>query len=161
MSRLEASRFAADRLTEVLARTVGRAEHPSGLARVTATANGELRDLQLHPALLAQGPDAVGRTVVETARLATDAAVQTSFNELAKALGDGVAIAVEAFVGAPPFRVEAERSVAEPESTSTPFAPAPTPPVTGPPARAQRPRPPAEEDEDAYFADPFRGQRRS
>ncbi|NUT50515.1 MAG: YbaB/EbfC family nucleoid-associated protein, partial [Saccharothrix sp.] len=95
---------AAEGLTEVLARTTGTAEHPTGLARATATATGDLKSLDLHPAALAQGPDAVGRLVVETARLATDAAVQTSYNELAKSLGDGMAMAVEAFAGPPPLK---------------------------------------------------------
>jgi hypothetical protein len=98
---------AAEGLTEVLARTTGTAEHPTRLARVTATATGELKALDLHPNALAQGPDVVGRLVVETARLATDAAVQVSYNELAKSLGDGMAMAVEAFAGPPPLRTAA------------------------------------------------------
>ncbi|WP_189225717.1 YbaB/EbfC family nucleoid-associated protein, partial [Saccharothrix coeruleofusca] len=99
---LEARRFAADRLTEVLARVTGTARHPSGLVEVTATATGELRAVRLLPAALGHGPDAVGRMVVETGALATDAAVRTSYNEVAKALGDSMAMAVESFAGPPP-----------------------------------------------------------
>ncbi|WP_158844461.1 YbaB/EbfC family nucleoid-associated protein [Saccharothrix deserti] len=170
---------AAEGLTEVLARTTGTAEHPTRLARATATATGELKSLDLHPNALAQGPDAVGRLVVETARLATDAAVQTSYNELAKSLGDSMAMAVEAFAGPPPL------NTAPAVDTSAPRPPV-TPPVaqrqpgeqgwsgaqqraatpSAPPWAGQRPnrpapRPePAETDDDDYFADPFRGQRR-
>lgn len=152
----EARRFAADRLTEVLARTTGTAQHPSGLVAVTATATGELRSVRLLPAALGHGPDAVGRMVVETARLATDAAVQTGYNEVAKALGDSMAMAVESFAGPPPLH-----RAAPPEAT----APAPPPRTGWPPAArrarpAARPRPPVEVDDDEYFADPFRGQRR-
>ncbi|MEU4743791.1 YbaB/EbfC family nucleoid-associated protein [Actinosynnema sp. NPDC023658] len=162
---------AAEGLTEVLARTTGTAEHPTRLARATATATGELKALDLHPNALAQGPDAVGRLVVETARLATDAAVQTSYNELAKSLGDSMAMAVEAFAGPPPLKTA-------PPPGPPPVAPPPPAARTGwsagperpsgptpPPWAGQRksrpaPRPvPEETDDDDYFADPFRGQR--
>ncbi|QFZ23311.1 YbaB/EbfC family nucleoid-associated protein [Saccharothrix syringae] len=154
---------AAEALTDVLARTTGTAEHPTGLARATATATGELVSLDLHPAALAQGPGAVGRLVVETARLATDAAAQKSYNELAKALGDGLATAVEAFAGPPPFRT----ATTTPHGTPAP-PPRTSPPSPPPPPRtwrqqarrtAPRPRPDAFDDDDDYFADPFRGQR--
>lgn len=171
---------AAEGLTEVLARTTGSAEHPTGLARATATATGELRALDLHPNALAQGPDAVGRLVVETARLATDAAVQTGYNELAKSLGDSMALAVEAFAGPPPFKAVPAApgltpAVPAPAATAAhqagrgePARPAAPPRTAGPPAppwagqRQSRPaaRPePVETDDDDYFADPFRGQR--
>ncbi|MEU4446339.1 hypothetical protein AB0K14_17680 [Actinosynnema sp. NPDC050801] len=175
---------AAEGLTEVLARTTGSAEHPTRLARATATATGELKALDLHPNALAQGPDVVGRLVVETARLATDAAVQKSYNELAKSLGDGVAMAVEAFAGPPPLKASPKTSLVETspaEASSVRTAPpqaAPAPPTTSPVAPRQgaagptpppwagqrqtrpatRPEPP-ETDDDDYFADPFRGQR--
>lgn len=119
---------AAEGLTEVLARTTGTADHPTGLARVTATATGELKSLDLHPNALAQGADAVGRLVVETARLATDAAVQTSYNELAKSLGDSMAMAVEAFAGPPPLRTALDRAATRP--STGPDAPHPGPPGT-------------------------------
>ncbi|MER5266847.1 hypothetical protein ABTZ99_32610 [Actinosynnema sp. NPDC002837] len=176
---------AAEGLTEVLARTTGSAEHPTRLARATATASGELKALDLHPNALAQGPDAVGRLVVETARLATDAAVQKSYNELAKSLGDSMAMAVEAFAGPPPLQPAgaAPRSQAEsaaiprPEAAVQPQAavqsqvtpPAahrrsatgtPPPPWAGQVKSRPAPRPqPEETDDDDYFADPFRGQR--
>ncbi|QQQ75793.1 hypothetical protein IOD16_32760 [Saccharothrix sp. 6-C] len=157
---------AAEGLTEVLARTTGSAEHPTRLARATATASGELKALDLHPNALAQGPDAVGRLVVETARLATDAAVQKSYNELAKSLGDGLAMAVEAFAGPPPLRtaqtppVPAEPQVTPPAALRPRTAGPTAPPWAGqvgsrPAARPQ----PEETDDDDYFADPFRGQR--
>ncbi|MFE2757350.1 hypothetical protein ACFXGA_35670, partial [Actinosynnema sp. NPDC059335] len=117
---------AAEGLTGVLARTTGSAEHPTRLARATATATGELKALDLHPNALAQGPDFVGRLVVETARLATDAAVQTGYNELAKALGDGMAMAVEAFAGPPPFKTAARPPASAPPPTNA--APAPPAP---------------------------------
>lgn len=155
---------AAEGLTEVLARTTGSAEHPTRLARATATATGELKALDLHPNALAQGPDAVGRLVVETARLATDAAVQKSYNELAKSLGDSMAMAVEAFAGPPPLKAE---PVAPPQPQVTPpgapraGAAGPTqPPWAGQvKGRAAARSQPEETDDDDYFADPFRGQR--
>lgn len=155
---------AAEALTDVLARVVGAAEHPTGLARATATATGELKSLDLHPGALARGPEAIGRLVVETAGLAAEAAVQRGYNELAKALGDGLATAVEAFAGPPPLR--ASRDAPPPGGPPpTPVAP---PPVAAPPwatrqpARRPSPRPaPTDpDDDDDYFADPFRGQRR-
>lgn len=131
------------KLRHVLATTVGVAEHPSGMATVHATARGELRAVYLHPALLNQGHVAVGRIVTETASLAVSAAVQTSFNEIAKSLGDGMAMVIEAIAGDAPFR-QADIPVA---------APAAAPP---PPARRARPPAPVDdEDEDAFFQDPF------
>lgn len=165
---------AAEALTRVLARTTGSAEHPSGLARVTATAGGELVALDLHPAALARGPQAVGALVVETAALATGVAVQRSYDELAKSLGDGVAMAVEAFAGPPPFALAARPPAAAvpaaaAPAASGPAAPGPVPPgpvAHGPFSRRPRPSPPARHlrdpggvDDDDYFADPFRGQR--
>ncbi|MFD0199502.1 MULTISPECIES: hypothetical protein [Saccharothrix] len=155
---------AAEGLTEVLARTTGSAEHPTRLARATATATGELKALDLHPNALAQGPDAVGRLVAETARLATDAAVQKSYNELAKSLGDGLAMAVEAFAGPPPFKTaQGVQGVQAPQPLVT--APEEAPGAHRPPWAGQvkgraaaRPQP-EETDDDDYFADPFRGQR--
>jgi hypothetical protein len=165
---------AAEGLTEVLARTTGSAEHPTGLARATATATGELRALDLHPNALTQGPDAVGTLVVETARLATDAAVQKSYNELAKSLGDSMAMAVEAFAGPPPLKTavpaavpggqgagdQAGRGEQGRSGGQSRTAGPPAPAWAG--QRQSRPaaRPePAETDDDDYFADPFRGQR--
>ncbi|MBY8849745.1 hypothetical protein [Saccharothrix longispora] len=170
---------AAEALTRVLARTTGSAEHPSGLARVTATAGGELVALDLHPAALARGPQAVGALVVETAALATGVAVQRSYDELAKSLGDGVAMAVEAFAGPPPFARAARPPAAAGPAAPVPAAPVPAasgpaasgpvppgPVAPGPFSRRPRPSPPArhrgdpgEVDDDDYFADPFRGQR--
>lgn len=159
---------AAEGLTEVLARTTGSAEHPTRLARATATATGEIKALDLHPNALARGSDVVGRLVVETARLATDAAVQKSYNELAKSLGDSMAMAVEAFAGPPPLRAAAEQAPVAPlePQVRPPAAPraravGPTPPpwagqVKSRPAPRARPE---EADDDDYFADPFRGQR--
>jgi DNA-binding protein YbaB len=129
------------KLQQVLASTVGVAEHPSGLATVHASARGELRAVYLHPALLNQGHVAVGQIVTETARLATSAAVQTSFNEIAKSLGDGMAMVVEGIAGDAPFR--SGPPVVEPVAAP-------------PPAPARRSRPPVDDDdEDAFFQDPF------
>ncbi|MFC6089529.1 hypothetical protein [Saccharothrix lopnurensis] len=160
---------AAEALTGVLARVVGAAEHPTGLARATATATGELTSLDLHPAALARGPDAIGRLTVETARLAAEAAVQRSYDELAKALGDGLATAVEAFAGPPPLRASRETQRDTPRHPSPHPAPPTPPPAPGTPPRASgqpprrasaRPDPTGSGDDDDYFADPFRGQRR-
>ncbi|HEX6345033.1 hypothetical protein [Umezawaea sp.] len=196
----EQRRQAAERLTEVLANSTGTAEHPSRMAVATATATGVLTWLRLHPHALGHGPRAVGQLVVETARLATDAAVQRGYNELAKSLGDSMAIAVEGFAGPPPFRTAADAAGRAPYTDAPPpsrhrepaaprpaeqfrerggvrqvFQPAEQPPYGGtieapteapparpfaptppPPARAGRtPRPPVDDDEDAYFADPF------
>jgi hypothetical protein len=153
---------AAEGLTGVLARTTGSAEHPTRLARATATATGELKALDLHPNAVAQGPDAVGRLVVETARLATDAAVQKSYNELAKSLGDSLAMAVEAFAGPPPLKTAPalQPQVTPPSAAPTrPSGPA-APPWAGQVRSRPAPRPqPEETDDDDYFANPFRGQR--
>ncbi|MCE6999445.1 hypothetical protein LZG04_32235 [Saccharothrix sp. S26] len=151
---------AAEALTEVLARTTGSAEHPTRLARATATATGELKALDLHPNALARGPEVVGRLVVETARLATDAAVQRGYNELAKSLGDGLAMAVEAFAGPPPLKAAPKPQVTAPVVEQQGASGPARPPWAGqvrsrPAARPQ----PEEIDDDDYFADPFRGQR--
>lgn len=155
---------AADRLTDVLARVVGTATHPSGLVTVTASAVGALKHVRIQPAALNRGADAVGGLVVETARLAVDAAVQTSYNELAKSLGDSMAMAIEDFAGPPPF---AQRAEAEPNPPQAAPPPAPqqrpTPPWAGQRTSAPRSRPappPEDDDDDDFFADPFRGQRR-
>jgi DNA-binding protein YbaB len=135
---------AVEQLQRDLAVTVETVEHPNGLCMVTATASGELKALHLHPALLNQGARAVGQVVTETARLATNAAVQTSFNKMALALGDGMAINVESIAGDSPFR-----------STWNPVVP---PVVAAPEAAAPRqPRRPVVEDpdEDAFFENPF------
>ena len=192
VDRAEQRRQAAERLTEVMASSTGTAEHPSRMAIATATATGELKWLRLHPHALGQGSRAVGQLVVETARLATDAAVQRGYNELAKSLGDSMAIAIEGFAGPPPFRTAADAATQRPGATvqpsfqagarpssetgvqpafqadalpsfdgtvgpsyggtaQPPFAATPPPPVR--PGR--KPRPPVDDDEDAYFADPF------
>jgi DNA-binding protein YbaB len=150
LEQAEQRQHAADRLAEVLGRMTGTAEHHTGLATATATATGELKSLRLNPAVLNQGPDAVGRIVVETARQATDIAVQRSFNELAKSLGDSIAMTIEDFAGAPPVR-----NAPPPIPQAPAAAPAPAWQVKQAPAR--RPRPPVDDDEDAYFADPFGG----
>lgn len=208
--RAEQRRQATERLAEVLANSTGTAEHPSRMAIATATATGELKWLRLHPHALGQGPRAVGQLVVETARLATDAAVQRGYNELAKSLGDSMAIAIEGFAGPPPFRTAADvaarpdrdaqptfragtqppHPAAQPHHhgqarpsydagvqpafqadaqpsfdgtvgpsydgtiqppTAPPFEPTPPPPAQA----GRKPRPPVDDDEDAYFADPF------
>ncbi|WP_433265498.1 YbaB/EbfC family nucleoid-associated protein [Actinosynnema sp. CS-041913] len=221
MSVQEERIAAADRLTDVLARVTGTASHESGLVTVTASAVGALKAVRLEPAALGQGPDAVGRMVAETARLATDAAVQTSYNELAKTLGDSMAMAIEDFAGPPPLHRQEPAAPQPPQGPpafgarrtpgaapaygqpqapgavpeygqrqghgavrtpgarpapgagqpqeygqpQVPGASAPNRPETTrpwsaqPPKPAQRPRPPVEDDEDDFFADPFRGQR--
>ena len=120
VDRAEQRRQATERLTEVLARSVGTAEHPSRMAIATATATGVLTWLRLHPHALGQGPRAVEQLVVETARLATDAAVQRGYNELAKSLGDSMAIAIEGFAGPPPFRTAADAATHAPHHGSQP-----------------------------------------
>lgn len=159
VDQAEQRRQASERLTEVLAVSTGTVQHPSGLATVTATATGELKWLRLHPNALAQGPEAVGRIVVETARLATDAAVQRGYNELAKSLGDSMAIAIEGFAGPSPFARGAQAQAApqavppsapQPQS-APPFSPSPRTSAPG----TRRPPAPLDDDEDAYFADPF------
>ncbi len=190
LDRAEQRRQASEQLTEVLANSTGTAEHPSGMAVATATATGELRWLRLHPHALGQGSRAVGQLVVETARLATDAAVQRGYNELAKSLGDSTAIAIEGFAGPPPFRAAADAAGQAPYSaapppashqrhagvqsafqadsapsydgtvqppfddgaqSARPFAPTPAPQAQA----GRKPRPPVDDDDDAYFADPF------
>jgi len=108
VDRAEERRQATEHLAEVMAGSTGTAEHPSRMAIATATATGELKWLRLHPHALGAGPRAVGQLVVETVRLATDAAVQRGYNELAKSLGDSMAIAIEGFAGPPPFRTAAD-----------------------------------------------------
>lgn len=135
---------ATEQLQDDLARTAETVEHPNGLCMVTASAKGELKALHLHPALLKQGPRAVSEVVTETARLATNAAVQTSFNKMALALGDGMAIDVESIVGDSPFR-----------STWNPVVPPKS--AAGEAPAERRPRTPIldDPDEDAFFENPF------
>ncbi|MFI6097403.1 YbaB/EbfC family nucleoid-associated protein [Lentzea sp. NPDC051213] len=135
---------AVEQLQRDLAVTAETVEHPNGLCMVTATAKGELRAVHLHPALLNQGAQAVGHVVTETAQLATNAAVQTSFNKMALALGDGVAIDVESIAGDSPFR-----------STWHPVVP-PKAAAPEPPAERRSRAPIVEDpDEDAFFENPF------
>lgn len=135
---------AVEQLQRDLAVTAGTVEHPNGLCMVTASAKGEIRALHLHPALLQQGAKAVGDVVTETVRLATNAAVQASFNKMALALGDGMAIDVESIAGDSPFR-----------STWNPVVPPKSAAEETTPQR--RPRTPIVEDpdEDAFFENPF------
>ena len=135
---------ATERLRTDLARTAETVEHPNGLCMVTASAKGEIKALHLHPALLQQGARAVGEVVTEPVRLATNAAVQTSFNRMALALGDGMAIDVESIVGDSPFRSTWNPVV--PPKSAAPEAP-----------QERRPRTPVldDPDEDAFFETPF------
>ncbi|SDN83506.1 YbaB/EbfC family nucleoid-associated protein [Lentzea jiangxiensis] len=134
---------ATEQLRRDLAVLTATVEHPNGLCTVTASPAGEIRALHLHPALLRQGAQAVGQVVTETVRLATNAAVQTSFNKTALALGDGMAIDVESIAGDSPFR-----------STWNPVVPPKPPAEQAPPER--RPRSPrvADTDDDAFFDNP-------
>lgn len=120
VDRAEQRRQATERLAEVMAGSTGTAEHPSRMAMATATATGELKRLRLHPHALGQGPRAVGQLVVETVRLATDAAVQRGYNELAKSLGDSMAIAIEGFAGPPPFRLAGDAAGQAPYTDAPP-----------------------------------------
>lgn len=135
---------ATEQLQRDLQLLTATVEHPNGLCTATASPKGEIKALHLHPALLGQGPRAVGEVVTETVRLATNAAVQTSFNKMALALGDGMAIDVESITGDSPFR-----------STWNPVVP---PKSAAPEAPAERrPRAPIldDPDEDAFFENPF------
>jgi DNA-binding protein YbaB len=135
---------ATEQLQRDLRAITATVEHPNGLCTITASATGELKAVHLHPTLLNQGAQAVGQVVTETARLATNAAVQTSFNKMALALGDGVAIDVESIAGDSPFR-----------STWNPVVP---PKSAAEEAVGQRrPRTPVvdDPDEDAFFENPF------
>ena len=51
---------AVEQLQRDLAGTAETVEHPNGLCMATASAKGEIKALHLHPALLQQGPRAVG-----------------------------------------------------------------------------------------------------
>jgi DNA-binding protein YbaB len=135
---------ATEQLQRELRALTATVEHPNGLCAVTASARGEIKALHLHPALLNHGPQAVGEVATETVRLATNAAVQTSFNKMALALGDGMAIDVESIAGDSPFR-----------STWNPVVP-PKSAVEEAPAE-RRPRTPIldDPDEDAFFENPF------
>jgi DNA-binding protein YbaB len=136
------------RATEQLQRELGvltaTAEHPNGMCMVTASPKGEIKALHLHPALLNQGAQAVGQVVTETVQLATNAAVQASFNKMALALGDGMAIDVESIAGDSPFR-----------STWNPVVPPKSPAEQAPPERRQRSPRVEDPDEDAFFENPL------
>ncbi|SEQ74368.1 YbaB/EbfC family nucleoid-associated protein [Lentzea albida] len=134
---------ATERLQRELAALIATVEHPNGTCMVTASPKGEIKALHLHPSLLQQGAQAVGQVVTETVRLATNAAVQASFNKMALALGDGMAIDVESIAGDSPFR-----------STWNPVVPPKAPAEQAPPER--RPRTPRAEDsdDDAFFDNP-------
>ncbi|MFD9699014.1 YbaB/EbfC family nucleoid-associated protein [Lentzea sp. NPDC059081] len=135
---------ATEQLQRDLKTIAATVEHPSGLCMATASPKGEIRALHLHPRLLTQGAQAVGQVVTETVRLATNAAVQTSYNKMALALGDGMAIDVESVAGDSPFR-----------STWNPVVPPKAPAEQGPPER--RPRAPRveDQDDDAFFENPM------
>lgn len=140
----EERRQAVEQLQRDLAVTAETAEHPNGLCMATATAKGEIKALHLHPALLAQGAQVVGEVVTETVRLATNAAVQTSFNRMALALGDGVAIDVESIAGDSPVR-----------STWNPVVPPKSAAPDAPSQRRSRAPIVEDPDEDAFFENPF------
>lgn len=134
---------ATEQLQRELGALTATIEHPNGMCMVTASPKGELKALHLHPALLQQGAQAVGQVVTETVQLATNAAVQISFNKMALALGDGMAIDVESITGDSPFR-----------STWNPVV-APEPPAEqAPPERRQRAPRVEDTDDDAFFDNP-------
>jgi DNA-binding protein YbaB len=135
---------ATEQLQRELKTLTATVEHPNGLCMVTASSKGEIRALHLHPVLLTQGAQAVGQVVTETVRLATDAAVQTSFNKMALALGDGMAIDVESIAGDSPFR-----------ATWNPVVPPKAPAEQAPPERRQRAPRVEDPDEDAFFENPL------
>ncbi|MET9228886.1 YbaB/EbfC family nucleoid-associated protein [Lentzea sp. NPDC003310] len=134
---------AAEQLQRDLGALTATAEHPNGMCMVTASPKGEIRALHLHPALLQQGAQAVGQVVTETVRLATNAAVQVSFNKMALALGDGMAIDVESIAGDSPFR-----STWNPVVPPEPAAPEAVPDRRPRPARVE------DTDDDAFFDNP-------
>lgn len=135
---------ATGRLRHELEALTATVEHPNGTCMVTASPKGEIKALHLHPALLKQGAQAVGQVVTETVRLATNAAVQTSFNKMALALGDGMAIDVESIAGDSPFR-----------STWNPVAPPKAPAEQATPERRTRAPRVEDPDEDAFFENPL------
>ena len=135
---------ATEQLQRELAALTAMVEHPNGLCMVTASPKGEIKALHLHPSLLTQGAQAVGQVVTETVQLATNAAVQTSFNKMALALGDGMAIDVESIAGDSPFR-----------STWNPVVPPKAPAEQAPPERRQRSPRVEDPDEDAFFENPL------
>lgn len=135
---------ATERLQRDLEALTETVEHPNGLCMVTASPKGAIKALHLHPALLTQGAQAVGQVVTETARLATNAAVQTSFNRMALALGDGMAIDVESIAGDSPFR-----------STWNPVVAPESPAEQAPPERRARTPRVEDPDEDAFFENPL------
>ncbi|GHH58577.1 YbaB/EbfC family nucleoid-associated protein [Lentzea cavernae] len=134
---------ATERLQRDLAALTATVEHPNGTCMVTASPKGEIKALHLHPALLKQGARAVGEVVTETVRLATNAAVQLSFNKMALALGDGMAIDVESIAGDSPFR-----------STWNPVTPPEAPAEQAPQERRTRAPRVEDPDEDAFFDNP-------
>ncbi|HEX7305935.1 YbaB/EbfC family nucleoid-associated protein [Lentzea sp.] len=135
---------AVEQLQRELKAITATVEHPNGRCMVTASSKGEIRALHLHPALLTQGARVVGQVVTETVRLATNAALQTSFNRMALALGDGMAIDVESITGDSPFR-----------STWNPVVPPKAPAEQGTPERGRREPRPADADDDAFFENPL------
>jgi len=135
---------ATEQLQHDLKTLTATVEHPNGLCMATASPKGEIKALHLHPALLQQGAQAVGEVVTETVRLATNAAVQTSFNKMALALGDGMAIDVESIAGDSPFR-----------STWNPVVPPKSAAPDAPVQRRSRAPIVEDPDEDAFFENPF------
>ncbi|GGM84738.1 hypothetical protein GCM10011609_21110 [Lentzea pudingi] len=134
---------ATEQLQRELGALTATVEHPNSMCTVTASPKGEIKALHLHPALLNQGARAVGQVVTETVRLATNAAVQVSFNKMALALGDGMAIDVESIAGDSPFR-----------STWNPVVPPEAPAEQAPPERRQRAPRAEDADDDAFFDNP-------
>jgi hypothetical protein len=93
-------------LQERIASVTGTATDPDGLVVATASASGRLLRLRLHPAALALGGAALGRTVVDTTRRAGVIARQRCLNQLALVLGDDLTTHLEDVMGVAPARTD-------------------------------------------------------
>lgn len=91
-------------LQERIAAITATARDPEGLVEATASATGRLLRLRLHPAALARGGAALGRTVVDTAQRAGEVARQRCLNQLAMVLGDDLTTHLEEVMGVAPAR---------------------------------------------------------
>lgn len=129
---------ASEAMAAEMARVVGQARSQDGLVAATVNANGELVQLWLDPAAVRLGADRLGQVITETARLATEFAVQRCWNVLAKGMGDEFTALAEAVGGTAPARAAGWDSAK----------------VEGVPvSRAPRPAAEPEEDEDVLSFD--------
>ncbi|SHG49798.1 YbaB/EbfC family nucleoid-associated protein [Streptoalloteichus hindustanus] len=106
VEQAEQRQHASEHLERALDSMTGTARSADGMVVAVASARGELRKLDLHPAAPRMGSQALGEAIAATAQQAVRVAVQRCFNVLAPALGDELTTTVEQLVGIAPARAD-------------------------------------------------------